>query len=177
MPLTLLVIALPVVVWVWLRNQPASQRKPAMIKLALMAAIGIVVLMAVTGRLHALFALLAFLYPLLRRVLPSLLTGRMAGAGTGDANASSGNQSHVSGDILEMSESWRTWAKVNFLSCCDTAGRTTRTPPGCWKAILTAGSVTHGVLTMRPALEAKNPKNKPMLAVHLPRAKHWTSWG
>ncbi len=103
MPLTLLVIALSVVAWVWLRNQPASQRKPAMIKLALMAGIGIVVLMAVTGRLHALFALLAFLYPLLRRVLPSLLTGRMAGAGTGDANASSGNQSHVSGDILEMS--------------------------------------------------------------------------
>ena len=57
MPLTLLVIALSVVAWVWLRNQPASQRKPAMIKLALMAAIGIVVLMAVTGRLHALFAL------------------------------------------------------------------------------------------------------------------------
>ncbi|MEP6223040.1 MAG: molecular chaperone DnaJ, partial [Marinobacter sp.] len=103
MPLTLLVIALSVVAWVWLRNQPASQRKPAMIKLALMAGIGIVVLMAVTGRLHALFALLAFLYPLLRRVLPSLLTGRMAGAGTGDANASSGSQSHVSGDILEMS--------------------------------------------------------------------------
>lgn len=101
MPLTLLVIALSVVAWVWLRNQPASQRKPTVIKLALLAAIGMVVLMAVTGRLHALFALLAFLYPLLRRVLPSLLTGRMTGRG--GSNASEGNQSHVSGDILEMS--------------------------------------------------------------------------
>mgnify|MGYP003152842640 CR=1 FL=1 len=29
---------------------------------------------------------------------------------------------------------------MNFLSCCDTAGRTTRTPPGCWKATLTASA-------------------------------------
>ncbi|MEQ9546934.1 MAG: molecular chaperone DnaJ [Marinobacter sp.] len=100
MPLvTLLVILLSVVAWVWLRNQPPSQRKPAIIKLALIAGIGVVVLLAVTGRLHFVFALLAFLYPLLRRVLPSLLKGGMAGA----AKAKSGNQSHVSSDILEMS--------------------------------------------------------------------------
>ncbi|WP_297791284.1 DnaJ domain-containing protein [uncultured Marinobacter sp.] len=100
MPLvTLLVILLSVVAWVWLRNQPPSQRKPAIIKLALIAGIGMVVLLAVTGRLHFVFALLAFLYPLLRRVLPSLLTGGMAGG----AKAKPGNQSHVSSDILEMS--------------------------------------------------------------------------
>ncbi|MGF2687217.1 molecular chaperone DnaJ [Marinobacter sp. DUT-3] len=104
MPLvTLLVIVLSVVAWVWLRNQPPSQRKPAIIKLALIAGIGMVVVLALTGRLHFLFVLLAFLFPLLRRVLPSLLMGRMAGAGRGDAKAKPGNQSHVSSDILDMS--------------------------------------------------------------------------
>lgn len=96
---TLLVIVMSVVAWVWLRNQPASQRKPAMIKLALMAGIGLAAVLAVTGRLHFLFALLAGLFPLLRRVLPSLLMRRAAGA----AKAKPGNQSHVSSDILEMS--------------------------------------------------------------------------
>ncbi|SFM95787.1 molecular chaperone DnaJ [Marinobacter pelagius] len=99
MPLTLLVIVLSVVAWLWLRNQPASQRKPAILKLALIAGIGIVVLLAVTGRLHFVFAALAFLYPLLRRVLPSLLSG----AANGGAEGKSGNQSRVSSDILEMS--------------------------------------------------------------------------
>ena len=102
MPLTLLVIVVAVVAWIWLRNQPASQRKQAILKLALIAGIGMLLLLAVTGRLHFLFAFLAFLYPLLRRVLPSLLSGGQAGMG-GGAEASSGNQSHVSSDILEMS--------------------------------------------------------------------------
>nr|WP_284709336.1 DnaJ domain-containing protein [Marinobacter sediminum] len=91
-----------VVAWVWLRNQPPGQCKPAIIKLVSIAGIAMVVLLALTGRLHFLFALLAFLFPLLRRVLPSLLTGRMAGLG-GGAKARPGNQSHVSSDILEMS--------------------------------------------------------------------------
>jgi DnaJ-like protein len=102
-PLTFLVIILAVVAWLWLRNQPASQRKPAIIKLLSIAGVGMVLLLAVTGRLHFLFALLAFLFPLLRRFLPSLLMGRVAGAGKGGAKASSGNQSHVSSEILEMS--------------------------------------------------------------------------
>lgn len=88
-----------VVAWVWLRNQPASQRKPAMIKLALIAGAGLAALLAVTGRLHFLLALLAGLFPLLRRVLPSILTG----ATSGGAKAKPGSQSHVSSDILEMS--------------------------------------------------------------------------
>ena len=103
MPLTLLVIVLSVVAWVWLRNQPAGQRKPAIIKLASIAGIAIVVVMALTGRLHFLFGLLAFLFPMLMRMLPSFITGRMAGAGSGQAKARSGNQSHVSSDILDMS--------------------------------------------------------------------------
>ena len=90
-----------VVAWVWLRNQPPGQRKPAMVKLVLAAGIAMVVLLALTGRLHFLFALLAFLFPLLRRVLPSLLTG--SGAGAESTGAGSGGQSHVSGDVLEMS--------------------------------------------------------------------------
>lgn len=101
MPLTLVAIVVAVVAWVWLRNQPASQRNAAILKLALLAGIGIVVLLAVTGRLHFVFAGLAFLYPLLRRLLPSLLRGG-PGSMAGGARAKSGNQSHVSSDILEM---------------------------------------------------------------------------
>jgi hypothetical protein len=100
-PLTLVVIVVAVVAFIWLRNQPASQRNAAILKLALLAGIGIVVLLAATGRLHFLFAGLAFLYPLLRRLLPSLLSGGLGGMG-GGARAKSGNQSHVSSDILEM---------------------------------------------------------------------------
>jgi hypothetical protein len=44
---------------------------------------------------------MAFLYPLLRRLLPSLLRGGLGSMASG-ASAKSGNQSHVSSDILEM---------------------------------------------------------------------------
>ena len=101
MPLTLVAIVVAVVAWVWLRNQPASQRNAAILKLALLVGIGIVVVLAVTGRLHFVFAGLAFLYPLLRRLLPSLLRGGLGGM-AGGAQAKSGNQSHVASDILEM---------------------------------------------------------------------------
>jgi hypothetical protein len=90
-----------VVAWAWLRSQPPGQRKPAIIKLVSVAGIALVVLLAVTGRLHFIFGLLAFLFPLLRRMLPSLLKGHMAGAGR--AKAKPGNQSHVASDILDMS--------------------------------------------------------------------------
>jgi hypothetical protein len=100
-PLTLVAIVVAVVAWIWLRNQPASQRNAAILKLALLAGIGVVVLLAATGRLHFLFAGLAFLYPLLRRLLPSLLRGGLGGM-AGGTKAKSGNQSHVSSDILEM---------------------------------------------------------------------------
>jgi len=101
-PLTLLVIVMTVVAWVWLRSQPPSQRKPAILKLVLIAGILMAILLAVTGRLQILLGLLVFLYPLLRRVLPSLLTGQMSGSGRGEAEAKPGNQSHVSSDILDM---------------------------------------------------------------------------
>jgi len=104
-PLTFLVIILAVVAWFWLRSQPASQRKPAIIKLVLFSGILMVVVMALTGRLHFLFALLGLLFPLLLRFLPGLLGGGRPGGFGGGADGSearTGNQSHVASDILNM---------------------------------------------------------------------------
>jgi hypothetical protein len=101
--LVLLIAVMTIVAWAWLRNQPLNQQKPAIIKLVLIAGVVMVVLMAITGRLPILFAGLAFLFPLLRRVLPSLLMGRLSGLmGSGQAKAQPGNQSHVSSDIFKM---------------------------------------------------------------------------
>lgn len=100
MPLIFLVVILAIVAGAWVRSQPPSQRKPAILKLALIVGVLIAVLLAVTGRLQVLIAMLVFLFPLLRRTLPSLLAGRMPGSGGGEAE--SGNQSHVSSDILDM---------------------------------------------------------------------------
>ena len=100
MHITLIFLVMALFAALWLRSLPRRQRGPAAIRLSLIVGIVIVVLLAVTGRLHFVFALAAFLYPFLRRVLPGLLMGRMAGAGS--AKAKAGNQSHVSGDILEM---------------------------------------------------------------------------
>ena len=102
MPLTLLLVIATVVAWVWLRSQPTSQRKPAIVKLTLIAGVVMLAVLALTGRLNILFALLIFLLPLLRRVLPSLLTGSVPGFGRGGAKAKPGNQSHVSSDIFNM---------------------------------------------------------------------------
>ncbi|MGO1501539.1 MAG: molecular chaperone DnaJ [Marinobacter sp.] len=102
MPLLFLVVILAIVAGVWVRSQPPNKRKAAILKLALIAGILIAALLAVTGRIQVLVALLVFLFPLLRRVLPSILRGGIPGAGSGNAEANSGNQSHVSSDILEM---------------------------------------------------------------------------
>jgi len=98
--ITLIFLVVALFAALWLRSLPRQQRGPAAIRLSLIVGIVIVVLLAVTGRLHFVFALAAFLYPWLRRVLPSLLMGRMTGSGR--ARAKAGNQSHVSGQILEM---------------------------------------------------------------------------
>lgn len=102
MPLTLLVVFATIVAWAWLRSQPGSQRKPAIRKLVLIAGVILLGVLALTGRLNLLFAGLVFLLPVLRRLLPSLLAGSLPGFGGGGAKASSGNQSHVSSDILNM---------------------------------------------------------------------------
>jgi hypothetical protein len=99
----LLIVVMTAVAWVWLRNQPPGQQKPAILKLVIIAGVAMVVLMAITGRLPILFAALAFLFPLVRRILPSLLMGRLSGLmGSGQAKAQPGNQSNVSSDILKM---------------------------------------------------------------------------
>jgi hypothetical protein len=99
----LLIVVMTAVAWVWLRNQPPGQQKPAILKLVIIAGVVMVVLMAITGRLPILFAALAFLFPLVRRILPSLLMGRLSGLmGSGQAKAQPGNQSNVSSDILKM---------------------------------------------------------------------------
>ncbi len=97
MQITLLFLVMSLFAALWLRSLPRKQRGPAAVRLSLIVGTVIVVVLAVTGRLHFLFALLAFLYPLLRRVLPSLLTG------SGRAQARPGNQSHVSSEVLDMS--------------------------------------------------------------------------
>lgn len=102
MLLVLLIAVMTGVAWVWLRNQPPGQQKPAILKLALIAGVVMVVLMAITGRLPILFAMLAFLFPLLRRVLPSLLRGRLSGLGGDQTKAKPGNQSNVASDIINM---------------------------------------------------------------------------
>lgn len=105
MPLTLLAIVLAVVAWLWIRNQPPGLRRPAIIKLLLITAIIGLGLLALTGRLYVVAGLLAFLYPLLRRFLPGLILGHIArgsgGPGAG-GEASSGNQSRVSTELLDM---------------------------------------------------------------------------
>ncbi|MBS3803820.1 MAG: DnaJ domain-containing protein [Oleiphilaceae bacterium] len=96
-------MVMAVVAYLWLRNQPASQRKPAIIKLVVAALAIVLAVLAVTGRLYLVAGLLAGMLPFLRRLLPGLLMGRVArGMGGGGDKASSGNRSHVSSDILEM---------------------------------------------------------------------------
>lgn len=82
-------------------------RKPATIKLLLIAGLAGLGLLALTGRLYVVAGLLAFLYPLLRRFLPGLILGRVArGTGIPGANgrgkASPGNQSNVCTEYLDM---------------------------------------------------------------------------
>lgn len=94
--------------WLWVRSLPSAQRKPAILKLVIIGTVAVVGVLALTGRFYLVLALLAGLFPLLRRMLPGLLFGRLfrgfglPGMGRGRSKASSGNQSRVSSQILEM---------------------------------------------------------------------------
>lgn len=90
-----LIIAAALLGWHWLRNQNPSRRGQAAAKLGLGLGVLLLVVLAVTGRLHLAGLVLAASYPLLRRYLPSLL--QRSGAG-----GNQGNQSTVSSAILEM---------------------------------------------------------------------------
>lgn len=63
--------------WLWVRNLPAAQRKPAILKLLIIGTVAGVGFLALTGRFYLVLALLAGLFPLLRRLLPGLLMGRV----------------------------------------------------------------------------------------------------
>lgn len=94
--------------WFWIRSLPPAQRKPAMLKLFIIGTVAVVTVLALTGRFYLVMALLAGLIPLLRRMLPGLLLGRIfrgfgiPGMGSGRSKARSGSQSRVTSDILEM---------------------------------------------------------------------------
>lgn len=59
--------------WLWLRRRPPQQRTRAALKLALILVFLGLLLLAITGRLHWLGALVALLLPLAQRLLPLLL--------------------------------------------------------------------------------------------------------
>lgn len=94
--------------WYWVRNLPPAQRKSAILKLLIIGTVTVVAVLALTGRFYLVLALLAGLLPILRRLLPGLLMGRIIrgfgvpGMGSRRSRARPGNQSRVASDILEM---------------------------------------------------------------------------
>jgi hypothetical protein len=112
-----LAIALGLLGWTWLRNQPAPQRRGALVKLALGLAALALGYLAVTGRLHIAGLLLAAGYPLLRRYLPALLR-QVQSSGSG------GNQSTVTSEIIEMSLDHDTGVMHGRVLCGPLEGRT-----------------------------------------------------
>lgn len=113
MPILLLVGLLALAAYAYVRVQPKVQRRAAMIRVLVTSAIAGVVVLALTGRAHLIFALLAVLYPLLRRWLPGMvlrrifrggIPGGMGGVGgMGGATASPQQQSTIRTVWLEMS--------------------------------------------------------------------------
>ena len=59
--------------WLWLKRQPAANRGRATLKLLLILILLGLLLLAITGRMHWLGALVALLLPLAQRLLPLLL--------------------------------------------------------------------------------------------------------
>ncbi len=94
--------------WLWVRNLPAGQRKPAILKLLVIGTVAGVSVLALTGRFYLVVALLAGLFPLFRRLLPGLLMGKifrgfgLPGMGAGRRSARAGNRSRVTSEMLEM---------------------------------------------------------------------------
>jgi len=56
----------------WFRNKPARQISQTLKTIALYVCIGLIIFLAISGRLHWLFALLASLLPFAKRLLPLL---------------------------------------------------------------------------------------------------------
>lgn len=103
-PAALLALASAVLLgWVWVRNQPPSQRKAAIIKILLFGAAAGLIFLAATGRLHLVGALLAVMLPFVRRLWP-LLLGLFLRRRTGQGNTTgnSGGRSRVATAIIDM---------------------------------------------------------------------------
>lgn len=103
--LFIVLIIIAVIGWFWVRNLPAPQRRPAVVVLLLVGVLLIMIVLALAGRFYLVLALLAGLLPLLKRLVPGLIMGRvlrgmkMPG---GRAQPSAGNQSRVTSQVLEM---------------------------------------------------------------------------
>jgi len=91
-----LVTLLTLLAWAWLRQQPASGRGVALLKLGAVLAIPLFGYLALSGRLHIVGLLLALAYPLVRRFGPALMQRHKKVSGAGQ-------QSTVTSRILEMS--------------------------------------------------------------------------
>ncbi len=111
MPLIFLIFILALAAYAYVRVQPKAHRRAAMIRVLITSAIAGIVILAVTGRAHLIFALLAVLYPLVRRLLPGLLLrrifrggipGGMGGGWGGNAHPSAQQQSTIRTLWLEM---------------------------------------------------------------------------
>lgn len=113
MPLILFALLTAFAAWVYVRTQPVGQRRAALVRVLVVSAIVGVIFLALTGRLHLVFGLLAAMVPFLRRLVPAFLLGRifrggipggMGGGipGMGRSGPSPGNQSKVSTEVLEM---------------------------------------------------------------------------
>jgi hypothetical protein len=109
MPIILLLSLLALAAYAFVRVQPKAHRKSAIIRVVITAAIAGVVLLAVTGRMHLIFALLAVLYPILRRLVPGLVLRRIFRGGIpggmggwGGAQPSPQQQSTIRTVWLEM---------------------------------------------------------------------------
>ncbi|TGG90735.1 molecular chaperone DnaJ [Natronospirillum operosum] len=115
MPLILFALLMAFAGWVYMRAQPPGQRRQALIKVLVACALVGVIFLALTGRLHLVFGLLAAMVPFLRRLLPAFLLGRIfrggipggmgggiPGMGGGRSQPKPGNQSKVTTDVLEM---------------------------------------------------------------------------
>ena len=108
--LLLLVGAIGLIYWYWVRGMPPAQRRKTHRNSALLALGAVLVGLAVSGRAHWLFGLLGGLLPFAQRLAMALLQakamqwlgGKFASMGSPGAAAAAGRQSEVATAMLRM---------------------------------------------------------------------------